>query len=235
MTITARVKGTESPAAALIVIAELLDDAFSRIEELESDAAVSDESWASWGSLEEAAYDGPTEEWAPRDGILDDIREVERELQGCSDAEESQVLRAKLMLLQDELKPPIEMQDNTGKHTEIEVELDGTVVHLPPASEEHQELRRKFATDVLRLTEVYGEDDGAKYVESYAKAGPLLLYYSDRDFVMGLPDDYKRAMVRDVSDASPKEAHEMGRDVLKDKEPGGPEISVENLVRTMSD
>lgn len=101
------------------------------------------------------------------------------------------------------------------RRAEQEVSKDGVTVTLPTVSEEKQNKRREFAIGIG-----VAEEFGDRIVESYAVGGPLLLYYNNRPFVMGLPDDARRRMVDDVFEESPSEAAEMGRDILKDMSPG---------------
>lgn len=219
-----------NPTQALNVIAAILDTQEARLQDLER-AQVS--GWGEWSDETPPLTDEPVEEWAPNPEDVKRIGEIQERLKGCEDEEESKVLRAELELAQDKLKPPVELFDDTGAHTNIEADSDGdATVKLPTVSPEKEALREAFARSVLELEMVY-PDEGAKYIKSYAKGGPLLMYYSDRDYVMGLADDVKRAMVNDVQEESPKEAHEMARDILKDLDPGGPDITVENLVKTM--
>lgn len=101
----------------------------------------------------------------------------------------------------------------SAERAKIEVDADGnTVVDLPKVSADKQARRREFAADVLEL-DVHFPDLGL--VEAYAKGGPLLLYYSQREFVTGLPIEVQYAMVEDVLEESPGEAEEMGRDLFR--------------------
>lgn len=221
-----RITECASPKDALLLVAK----EFDRIEKLVGD--VPKDEWDSWGDTTPS----PSAEWTPDPEDIRAVGEIESSLHGCEDAEESKALRAQLELAKDKLKPPIEMLDNTGAHSNIVADSDGdAMVDLPPVSPEKEATRRQFAAQQLKLVEYYGEEEGAAYVDSYVKAGPLLLYYSDRDFILSLGDDIKRALVADVEEQSPKEAQEMARDILKDMDAQGPDITIENLVRTMGD
>lgn len=103
-----------------------------------------------------------------------------------------------------------EQPADDGRST-YEVDGDTTTVDLPPVSEEHKDLRRKFAKSIG----LKGDN-----IEYYAKGGPLWLYLGDRDFVMGLTDQMRRMMVSDIAQTSPQEAREVARDILKDASPG---------------
>lgn len=109
-----------------------------------------------------------------------------------------------------------------GERARLETDADGNVVvDLPPVTEEKRQERREFAERIGLEGEL---------VEAYAKAGPLWLYYGNRQHVMGLPEEWRREMVVDVMEQSPAEAQEMGRDVLKDASPGNGPQSFEEAV-----
>lgn len=57
-------------------------------------------------------------------------------------------------------------------------------------------------------------------IDVYEKGGPLWLYTGNREFVMSLPYEMRRMMVQDVEQDNVTTAHEMGRDLLKDPDPG---------------
>lgn len=99
----------------------------------------------------------------------------------------------------------------------LEKDEKGNVeVELPPADEATMAYRRKFEQDFLHLEDYYGEGaDARSYVESYVKGGPLVLYFTDRDFIMSLPYETRQKLVEDVLRTSPKDAANMGADVLK--------------------
>lgn len=101
----------------------------------------------------------------------------------------------------------------------ITVDEDGNAtVDLREVGPELREARREFARDVLRLHEAY--KDGEQFIDAYGKGGPYWLYLSDRDFVLGLPEDTKRRMLDDLNRQDPKTATEVARDILKNPEPG---------------
>lgn len=95
-------------------------------------------------------------------------------------------------------------------------EQDGeTTVDIPPTSPEKQAARRMFADQQLGLTE-YLKDPSQDWNEVYAKGGPQWLYIGNRELVMSLPFSTRRAMVADLEEDSPQQAHEMARDILKE-------------------
>lgn len=207
MNIQEQVKQAKSPQEALVILARGLDSLAALIEGQPQPPAP--DPWGTWDSQP-----------APDTGELEARIAELNERAGTEDGEQRQATEAEIRLLRDQLRPVTAAPTrDDGKRASIEVVgADGTTqVDLPVVSEEKQERRRAFAKDELVLDTHF---PNLGLVDAYAKGGPLLLYYSDRDFVMGLPAEWKAAMVRDVSEESPREALEMGRDILKDASPG---------------
>jgi hypothetical protein len=97
--------------------------------------------------------------------------------------------------------------------TQVTVEDGVAEVALPPVSEAKKVERRAFATHVLRLHEHLGDDEN--WADVYAKGGPMWLYLGNRAVVMAMPYAVKQAMIADIEEDSPQDAHEMARDILK--------------------
>lgn len=82
--------------------------------------------------------------------------------------------------------------------------------------------RRAFERERLHLAE-YLADDTQDWTEAYAMGGPMWLYLGNRDLVMSMPDSVRQAMVQDLIDTgAADDAHEMGRDILKQPCEDGP-------------
>lgn len=223
----------ESPQEALLHLADVVELCIHKLSEIESEQTPTSDAWSTWD--DQPLVDDSSSEWHEPPGVREELAALQGELSGCEDDEESKVLRAKIELAEDKLVPPADFHDNTGEASTVSDDQEGaSTVDVPKPTPDQEDEREEFAREILRLEEVYGEERGAEYIQSYRKAGPALLYYTDRDFVLGLPDDIKRAMVGDVERFSPKEAHEIARDILKDLDPGGPDVTVENLVKTMA-
>lgn len=96
---------------------------------------------------------------------------------------------------------------------------DGLIVELPATDPKRQNQRRVFGRDVLKLEDHF---PGIDAVGAFMLGGPLWLYSTKegRDFIIGLPDDYKRALVNDVAQDSAADALDMGKDILKDVKSG---------------
>lgn len=96
--------------------------------------------------------------------------------------------------------------------------IDGDDVIVKPVSFEREDARHDFAAS-NRLSEFYGpslsEED---FIIAYRKGGPRWLYYTNRECVMQMPYELRRALVADVLLDSPSEADEIGRDILKFEE-----------------
>jgi hypothetical protein len=104
------------------------------------------------------------------------------------------------------------------------------VVFPKPSSEKYL-VRSAFAKFQLKLHEYpeYFPNDGTVWEDVYAKGGPMWLYLGNRALVMSLPEHIKRAMIEDVEQDSPKDANEMGADILKfpgETGPGGVAMKV---------
>jgi len=93
-------------------------------------------------------------------------------------------------------------------------------VEIPPPSIEKQQARGMFESLHLRLHEHLGHSENWNH--AYAIGGPMWLYLGNRDLVMTLPDQIKQALIEDVLEDSPQDAHEMGRDILKQACETGP-------------
>lgn len=210
-----RIRAQKSPAEALIEVGAILDELQGRI-----DAGIQQQSvsgWETWGPVETDGrdYSGGPEPWVPSPDDIAELKTLEEELHGNADADESRVLRAKIELCKDRLQPPTEMYDASGNATETHYDDDGNaIVDLPAPTPEQIDVRAGIVPQ-LGLRDQYGEELGAQAEESFIRGGPLLLYLSDRDFVNQLPSNVKALLVDDVLQSSPREAHEMARDILK--------------------
>ena len=99
----------------------------------------------------------------------------------------------------------------------IKRDTDEAVVELAPASPERQEQRRQFSENVLRLHLALPEL-GEEVHDFYAKGGPMWLYHGNRDLVMSYDQSVRSLLVQDIEQDSHEQAHEVGRDILKDPE-----------------
>jgi hypothetical protein len=200
---------------ALLAIADAVDELAERPVDPIADP------WAGWGKGEATQATPST---VDKSGVEAEIAELESRLHGCEDPEESKVLRAQIDLKKDDLidRPPPAEQALEQRRT-VSVDNGGElVIEVPEATEAEKEVRKEFLANALfpAMEDHYGNEAAALYAESYIKGGPLLLYYTDRDFVNALPDQMKHVMVGDVEHFSPNEAAEMARDILKDLSPG---------------
>lgn len=113
----------------------------------------------------------------------------------------------------------------------IETEEGGVVIEVPPATEEQKKIREQYLpqlglehmvkTDPLELEELE---------HAWIIGGPVWLHAYDRDYVMSLPEEVRRAFVTDVQEQSQTWAQELARDILKDHGAGGPEITIQSLI-----
>jgi len=203
----------KSPADALNVVAALLDSFDARLTILEG--RDTSDPWGTWDGATDEQSDDQVAEWKPDPADEAELVDLEGQLHGNADADESRVLRAKIELCRDRLRPPVEMVDNSGEATETHFDDDGNaIVDLPKPTPDQIDFRGELVGR-LGLQDHYGPELGAQAEESFIRGGPLLLYLSDREFVRSLPDDVRINMIYDVEKSSPREAHEMARDLLK--------------------
>lgn len=204
------VLGAASPSDALRIIALWMDSAEARLRDYEVPRG---DAWATW--TDNASGPDSVDEWSADPADEAELARLEDALHGNADAEESRVLRAKIELTRDKLQPPTELHDNSGSATETHYDDAGAaIVDLPKPTPEQIDFRGELVGR-LGLQDQYGITVGEQAEDSFIRGGPLLLYLSDREFVNGMADDIKRLLVSDVEVSSPREAHEMARDILK--------------------
>lgn len=139
------------------------------------------------------------------------VEDLESKLENTTDPYERSSIEAALRLANDENRA-MEPENTVGRTERVVAPNGDVIVDLPVASDEVRASR-------LKLAEKIGL--GETWVDSFVTGGPLVLYYSDRDFVMGLPDDIRQRFVADVEQFNAHEAQEMARDILKNAEPDG--------------
>ena len=222
-------KDFKSPAEALFYVAGIVEDLQDRVRHLEQQNV---DGWDQWSGEVPPLTDASTE-WAPDPADEAELVKLEDELQGNNDSLESKALRAKIELTKDKLQPPVEMHDNSEQATEQHVSQDGSVVvDLPSPTPEQIDVRAQLLPK-MGIADQYGEAQADEFEKAFIRGGPLLFYYTDRDYINALPPDVKQALVEDVLVSSPREAHDMGRDILKDLDPGTPEQAIERQVGDM--
>ena len=211
-----RVKGASNAQEAMLALAHALDVIQGELKDSKESRPSSDGWDTTW-----SAPDPQEDDWQPDPSVLRRLDELEAELAEAS-REDRVALESEQRLLKEQLKPPVVHDEGVGTRAKV-AERDGeTVVELPPVSDLKRKGREQFAADTLQFDVALGTDDEqtAELIRAYGKGGPLWLYYGNRDMVMGLNEDAKRIMVADVLEDSPQEANEMGRDILKDMDPG---------------
>lgn len=216
MSVQEQVKQADNPQHALLVIARALDVIITRLDDAVTEAPAQD-GWGSW-----SAPSDPEPEQEDNSAAIKALREA---LAEESDADERRALEAKLRLLLDSGQS-VALGMEESPRAEIKMDGEKSVVELPLPTEEQLEMREAFLDTVAPNDPDYW---GEELIDAYKRGGPLLIYYSDREYVMGLPPELRKRMVEDVEISSPAEAHEMGRDVLmvRDSEdlPKPPQIS----------
>lgn len=208
MSLQEQVKNAENPKVALEAIARYLDHLNTKIDQVLDQP--NDDSWGEgWNDHErhvEVNNDFAKET---------EIKELEEALSKESNPEERAVLEARLRLAKDDgqaVAAAVGVEE--GERTKMQVGDTETIVEVFTPNESQLEMREAMA-DKLREADVLDEE----IIESFIKGGPLLLYYTDREFIMSLPYGWRRAFVEDVEVNSPQEAAEMARDILKVEDP----------------
>lgn len=148
---------------------------------------------------------------------LDRLLEAPKQQDGWGEWGDAGASVRRSMVLQG--YPPEETERRTRILTSGK-EGDPSEVVVPAVSAEKMERRRLFARQALSLEAHLGS--GEDWTEAYAKGGPMWLYTGNRDLVMSYPESIRRALIEDVIEDSPQDAHEMGRDILKQPGETGP-------------
>lgn len=215
MTLRERVLCAPNVKEAIGLLADELERQHAELAKLKPS-----EAWTAWDQVtEDKSSDTVDNDKVHLESALAKARQ---ELSEATDPDDQRALAARVELFEDELKGGTIPPPDEGQRTEQIVSPEGDViVEVPKVSVEKEHERMLFAEEQLRLAEAY-PDHGDTLVASYAVAGPLLLYYTDRDFVISQPDRIKKLMIEDVMEIAPMEAIEFGRDILKDSQSEAP-------------
>lgn len=213
MSYAERIARLSSPRDGMVALAEGIDAILAK---LDNQPAQTDP-WGDW-STTTAEAPQPAQP-AFRRPALDvvAIGHVQEALRVETDAENVQALQARLRMLQDPGRlPASEVADGTY----VEADEDG-IVDLPPPSPEKFSRRFHWALENKLGSQFLGLDEDTLAAEAYAKGGPMWLYLGNRAAVMQMPPEWRRGMVYDVQEDSPRQAQEFARDVLKDTDADG--------------
>lgn len=213
------------PGRALLILARAIDE--QRAQPAKDPWALPDVEDAQLHAhvqilQEDAALEREWDESAGRAAYNERLEELGPE---PTDPEAAQAWHAARQLALDLLKPPT--PDVGFLPTDIvstNMGADRFEVTLPAVDRVVQDQRRQFAATIGIDTDDWPTRpelsiDPKDAVEAYVKGGPLWLHAYDRDFVMQLPEETRRTMVRDVELTTPNDAHDLGRDILKDTDP----------------
>lgn len=196
----------------MLVIAQALDDLLGAPTPAPSDP------WGTWTPVEAATVTPRPDDEA--------IASVKAALL-TADGEEARALEAKLRLLTDE-GAAVGASVPEGKRSRT-TEHDGALtVEIPPATPERRRTRRAFAL-TIKLWDYLPRLTHTEALDAFEAGGPLWLYAYDRDAIVAMPDDCKRALVEDINVDSPAQAQEVGRDLLRSAGPGTPDLTLEAL------
>lgn len=215
MTTEEQIRSAQSPQAAMLVLARALDRIEAKLDAPPSVHHV--DPWTipiNWVSPEEAAakYGTPAV----------DTTELRARIQQETDPDERRALEAQLRLAEDNGEAVRTELPDSGIRPEITVTEGGVTLDVPPVGKERQDRRRRIATDIdisgyLSTNGALTKEEAA---DAYARGGPMWLYTYDRDAVLQMPLSWRKEMVQDIDEDNPALAHELGRDILKDRGPG---------------
>lgn len=146
------------------------------------------------------------------------------------DPDERRALQAQLTLATDKGRTgPV---DDRGQATTQAEDGETTTVDIPRVSVERQVARVQWAAAVeLEQYLIPVEDDWtpAEAAGAFAKGGPMWLYLSNRVAVLQLPLTARQWLVNELALDSQVEAHEMGRDILKQDESVSPDVTTQAI------
>lgn len=216
MSVVDAVRAARNPQEAMLALAEGIDSVLAL---LDAPSAPDPDPWGYWGNPQ-MFVPGPDQK--PPPDFSETIAAVEAELAAATDGEDIRALEARLRLLKDDGRV-VDVNAPAGTMATVEETPDLATVTLPAPNAE----RRKTRTGQALTWELhnYLPLNEAEALHAYVKGGPLWLYGYDRDAVMQMPYAHRQAMVEDVLQDSPRAAHEMGRDILKDTGTGNPAVA----------
>lgn len=180
--------------------------------------------WRSWGRENPHLSPELVEKLQRRE---DDTSLAADDLTDLSEVERDQVLSARKRLAEED-GSEMDYSLPEGDAVQSLVTEDETIIDLPVVTPHRAEQRRVLA-EAMNLDEQWpgavATDErwpnGTKVsslLEAYVKGGPMWLYLSGKDahdFILGLPYAWRREMVEDVMETSPRDADELSREILK--------------------
>jgi hypothetical protein len=213
VTVVDAVKRHNSPGPAILEVARAVDELIARVDAL-GEATPGD----LWGGADPGLWgDHDTHVEVNREFAKAEVRERLDALKDAAKGLSGDDLAANLAqqrLVEDELRDVRTVEPIPDDAPEEKVLGPGeTEIALPVVDGGTQAARREFAVETLKIRDQYPHNP--EFVEAYGKGGPLLFYYTDRDWVMSLPVTARQAMVEDVMATNPETAKKMGADILK--------------------
>lgn len=214
MTVEERVRQHNSPGPAILEVARAVDELRGIVDALVRDGTRGDNLWGEGGSLwEEQGIHALAHKDLDQQRARQELEDLKRAARGLS-GDDLAANQAAQRLLEDDLRDVQTVEPIPDDAPEEKLLGPGeTEIALPVVDGGTQAARREFAVDVLKIRDQYPHNP--EFVEAYGKGGPLLFYYTDRDWVMSLPITARVAMVEDVMATNPETAKKMGADILK--------------------
>jgi hypothetical protein len=230
-----RLKQATSVKSALLILAQCIDELDSRPTEPLFDEPIAWDTDTDTGTLvyqSDAKTGGGVVVQHQRHATDEQIAALREEINNTTDPDDLQALQAKLTLMLDDGGIGYIPQEDAAPSV-LHYEGDRVVIDLPPASEERKHQREALARRMDLGANLNMDEEEA--VRAYKLGGPLWLYYAGADgqkFIYTLPREWRLAMIEDVMQDAPREAHEMSRDILRYDDSEGHstlEISLDNL------
>lgn len=196
MTFKTRVQDARNIQDALVTLAEGIDRLLAAVP-----AEPPVDPWDTWPA--------DTQTSLPNVTALRDQLTLTDELQTVD------ALQAAIRLAEDD-GTPVDNGLPQGVREQVTVGEDSIEVACRPVDQDRYVDRVTFAREIGLGPDCDPAILHEVAVEAFAKGGPSWLYNYDRAFVVGMPTNWKQALVDDVEQDSLREAAELGRDILKD-------------------
>lgn len=241
MSCLSEVQAAGSAPAALKVIAVHIDKVLSllelsatspkRIDEWTGEWSQPKPEWDNHAAHIKAATEYTASQMDHTNGRVGEVDELRNRLLTADDPGDRQAITAQIRILTDTGRPgPSDdlAAGNRARRTEI---ADGEDVELVPVSVERQIARIQWAhsVELHQYLEPTGDMETEWTAEmaatAFAKGGPMWLYLGNRKAVMMLPNIARAWLVAEVEHDSPKDAHELSRDILKSDESADQDIT----------
>jgi hypothetical protein len=217
MSTVERVQAARSPQEAMLALAEALDSITALVVGTPKAADAWGGNWANGMHVDYTRAAAASRLEASAIDNTATIAQLEQQIAEATDGEDRRALEAQLRLARDNgiAVPPAVPEG-------VRIDTDGELVNFPKPNGPRMQARADLAHEWPMHTFLAqgNELDSVAFSRAYQCGGPMWLYIYDRDAVMAMPDDWRRAFIEDIHLDSPAQAQEVARDILKDTDPG---------------